>query len=130
MTQAVAAAHTGAQFYTIREFAEVLGVHPQTVRTMISEGRVKALRPSARVIRIPARELDRLVAEAGATAPTVDVRQERIQAAQSTIAKLFAKYQITSATSARRLIAERFSQADLDAYHKALGYLNGQAVIG
>lgn len=130
MTQAVAAAHTGAQFYTIREFAEVLGVHPQTVRAMISQGRVKALRPSARVIRIPASEVDRLIAEADATAPAVDVQQQKIEAAQATIAELFAKYRITSAKDAHRLIEERFNQPDLDTYRKALAYLNGQAVIG
>jgi excisionase family DNA binding protein len=45
---------------TISVFSELLHVHPNTTRRMIRRGRINALRPSERVICIPASELARL----------------------------------------------------------------------
>lgn len=44
--------------------AEDLGVDPRTVRRWIAEGRLNAVRFSARCIRIDASEVDRFVSEA------------------------------------------------------------------
>jgi excisionase family DNA binding protein len=42
--------------YRVKELAEALDVCPETVRTWIAEGRIRAIRISPRSIRIPAGE--------------------------------------------------------------------------
>lgn len=49
------------QYLSPTEVANSLGVHDRTVRRWIAEGRLKALRPSTRVIRIDPAELDRFL---------------------------------------------------------------------
>lgn len=44
---------------TIRETANIFGVHWQTVRNWISEGKIKAVKIN-RTVRIPEEEIERL----------------------------------------------------------------------
>ena len=52
--------------YTARQFAERLGVHTNTVKKWTREGTVRAVRLD-RVVRIPATELERLLAVPAST---------------------------------------------------------------
>lgn len=47
--------------YSVREVASRLGVHPETVRRLIHDGRLEAVRVG-RVLRIHGDELDRFLA--------------------------------------------------------------------
>jgi excisionase family DNA binding protein len=47
--------------YSVREVAELLGVHPETIRRLIHDGRVGAVRVG-RVLRIESYEVDRFLA--------------------------------------------------------------------
>ena len=51
---------------SIREYAEVKGVNPKTVRAWIANGYLQAERVGPRLIRIPASELDRIGTRVGA----------------------------------------------------------------
>lgn len=46
---------------SVREVADALGVHPETIRRLIHDGRLEAIRVG-RVLRIARAELDRFVA--------------------------------------------------------------------
>ncbi len=46
---------------SVREVADALGVHPETIRRLIHDGRLDAIRVG-RVLRIGRAELDRFVA--------------------------------------------------------------------
>jgi len=46
---------------SVREVADALGVHPETIRRLIHDGRLDAIRVG-RVLRIDRAELDRFVA--------------------------------------------------------------------
>jgi excisionase family DNA binding protein len=47
--------------YSVREVAGLLGVHPETIRRLIHDGRVEAVRVG-RVLRIESYEVDRFLA--------------------------------------------------------------------
>ena len=47
----------GKDWYTVKEAAQLLGVHPKTVRKRVREGEIKASRPSPRMTRIHKRDL-------------------------------------------------------------------------
>lgn len=49
--------------YSIPRTAEELGVCDKTIRRLIADGKIKAVRLSVRRLGIPASELDRIVAE-------------------------------------------------------------------
>jgi len=53
-----------------------------------------------------------------------------VAVAIDTVRGLFAKYGITSQAGASRLIRERFTQEDLDAYTAARDVLDGTGVLG
>lgn len=53
---------------TVTEAAEWLDVAPKTVRKWIAAGRLAAVRPGPRIIRIPVLELERLVEPVGPAA--------------------------------------------------------------
>ena len=46
---------------SVREVADALGVHPETIRRLIHDGRLDAIRVG-RVLRIDRSELDRFIA--------------------------------------------------------------------
>ena len=46
---------------SVREVADALGVHPETIRRLIHDGRLDAIRVG-RVLRIDRAELDRFIA--------------------------------------------------------------------
>jgi excisionase family DNA binding protein len=46
--------------YSVRELAALLGVHPETIRRLIHDGRVEAVR-IGRVLRIESHEVDRFL---------------------------------------------------------------------
>lgn len=50
-------------FYSPKQVAELLGVHPSTVLTYIRAGELHAIRISQRTIRIPNRALRRFLGE-------------------------------------------------------------------
>ncbi|HET8606292.1 MAG TPA: helix-turn-helix domain-containing protein [Gaiellaceae bacterium] len=52
---------TAGSLYSVREVASRLGVHPETVRRLIHDGRLEAVRVG-RVLRIHGDELDRFLA--------------------------------------------------------------------
>ncbi len=54
-------AGNGGSLYSVREVADQLGVHPETVRRLIHDGRLDAVR-IGRVLRIHASELERFLA--------------------------------------------------------------------
>lgn len=50
-------------FYSIKEFAKLLGVHPNTIRRSVKNGRIGALKVGNRfrpLYRIPATEINRI----------------------------------------------------------------------
>jgi excisionase family DNA binding protein len=49
--------------YSIQRTAEELGVCDKTIRRLIADGKIKAVRLSVRRLGIPASELDRIVTE-------------------------------------------------------------------
>jgi excisionase family DNA binding protein len=51
----------GAALYSVRHVADQLGVHPETVRRLIHDGRLQAVR-IGRVLRIESSELDGFLA--------------------------------------------------------------------
>ena len=52
---------TRSELYSVRQVADHLGVHPETIRRLIHDGRLEAIR-IGRVLRIQAAELDRFLA--------------------------------------------------------------------
>jgi excisionase family DNA binding protein len=50
----------GGGLYSVRQVADQLGVHPETVRRLIHDGRIEAVR-IGRVLRINAGELERFL---------------------------------------------------------------------
>jgi excisionase family DNA binding protein len=52
---------SGGTLYSVRQVADQLGVHPETVRRLIHDGRLQAVR-IGRVLRIDGSELDRFLA--------------------------------------------------------------------
>jgi hypothetical protein len=52
------------------------------------------------------------------------------QRAALTIKRLFNDYGITDQDQAKRLVRERFSQADLDTYKAAMEVLDGSGALG
>lgn len=50
----------GPSFYSVREVADRLGVHPETVRRLIHDGRLEAVR-IGRVLRVPRPAIQRFV---------------------------------------------------------------------
>lgn len=52
---------TGAGLFSVRQVADQLGVHPETVRRLIHDGRLEAVRVG-RVLRIHGSELDGFLA--------------------------------------------------------------------
>jgi excisionase family DNA binding protein len=53
--------HDTAALYSVRHVADQLGVHPETVRRLIHDGRLNAVR-IGRVLRVDAAELDGFLA--------------------------------------------------------------------
>ncbi len=51
----------GSSLFSVRQVADQLGVHPETVRRLIHDGRLEAVR-IGRVLRIDAGELDGFLA--------------------------------------------------------------------
>ncbi len=54
-------AQNRSALYSVREVAGLLGVHPETIRRLIHDGRVEAVRVG-RVLRIESYEVDRFLA--------------------------------------------------------------------
>jgi excisionase family DNA binding protein len=54
-------AHDTAALYSVRHVADQLGVHPETVRRLIHDGRLTAVRVG-RVLRVEATELNGFLA--------------------------------------------------------------------
>jgi excisionase family DNA binding protein len=54
-------------FYTVPEVAELLGMHPETIRRALREGRLKGIKLGGRKshYRIPAEALERFIREEG-----------------------------------------------------------------
>ncbi|WP_288481943.1 helix-turn-helix domain-containing protein [uncultured Deinococcus sp.] len=50
-------------FYSINSAAEYINVHPKTVRKLIRNGELKAVRPLGSIYRIPHSELQRWINE-------------------------------------------------------------------
>ena len=50
-------------FYSINGAAQFINVHPKTVRKLIRQGELKAVRPLGTIYRIPHSELQRWVNE-------------------------------------------------------------------
>ena len=55
---------TERRFFTMKDFAEALGISLRHMKKLVSEGRVASVKLSSKVRRIPASELARLEAEA------------------------------------------------------------------
>lgn len=53
------------QFFSIKEFAAILGLNESTVYEAIKRGDVRAVRIGPKLWRIPTSEIDRLLREAG-----------------------------------------------------------------
>lgn len=53
------------EFYTVKEFASIMGVHWQTVRNWIKSGKVRAVKMGGKnyTLRIPKEEVYRLKVE-------------------------------------------------------------------
>ncbi len=51
----------GRDVYTVREVADRLGVHPETIRRLIHDGRIEAVRVG-RVLRVAAADVDAFLA--------------------------------------------------------------------
>jgi excisionase family DNA binding protein len=56
-------ATTDPTLYTRKQVAEIFGCAESTVKRWIVEGRVRATRPTQRMVRISAAELNRFIAE-------------------------------------------------------------------
>lgn len=68
MTDALASPHTTPEVLTTAQVAEVMRVHPETVRRLIRTGRLKAIKWNRHgAYRILRAELDRLLSD-GASA--------------------------------------------------------------
>lgn len=52
---------TRSELFSVRQVADQLGVHPETIRRLIHDGRLEAIRVG-RVLRIHAAELDQFLA--------------------------------------------------------------------
>lgn len=48
------------EFYSIQEVADLLQVHPETVRVYIRQGKIKAVKMNQRLYRIPITEISYL----------------------------------------------------------------------
>ncbi|MGY3555649.1 helix-turn-helix domain-containing protein [Williamsia sp. R60] len=51
-------------YLSLQDIADELGISDRTVRRWVASGQLKAVRPSPRVIRVEASELDRFLASA------------------------------------------------------------------
>jgi excisionase family DNA binding protein len=60
---------------TVAEAAEYLDVAPKTIRKWIAEGRLSAVRPGPRTIRIDLAELERLAEPCGPASPSDPVER-------------------------------------------------------
>lgn len=60
----MAASRARTRYLSLQDIAEELGISDRTVRRWIATGRLKAVRPSPRVIRVEASELDRFIISA------------------------------------------------------------------
>ena len=61
MTELMASVEANrAVHYSVRHVATLLGVHPETIRRLVREGRIEAVRVG-RVLRIDAREVERFL---------------------------------------------------------------------
>ena len=61
MTYVSLAADHGETLYTVRQVADQLGVHPETIRRLIHDGRLDAVRVG-RVLRVGGSSLDGFLA--------------------------------------------------------------------
>jgi excisionase family DNA binding protein len=57
-----AARRVGRRYAKISDAAEYLDVHPITIRQMLADGKIRAYRSGARLIRIDLNELDAMLA--------------------------------------------------------------------
>jgi excisionase family DNA binding protein len=57
----MAAADQGKTLYSVREVADQLGVHPETIRRLIHDGRLEAVR-IGRVLRVYGHAVDEFLA--------------------------------------------------------------------
>lgn len=60
-----AATVVARRYVKINAAADYLGVHHQTIRKLISDGRIQAFRYGTRLIRVDLNELDALLADGG-----------------------------------------------------------------
>lgn len=60
-------AKTTRSFISIQQAATHVGVHTKTIRRWIAQGKLTAYRPSARVIRLDANEVDRMMESTATT---------------------------------------------------------------
>ncbi|WAC55018.1 helix-turn-helix transcriptional regulator [Gordonia sp. SL306] len=60
----MAASRARTRYLSLQDIAEELGISDRTVRRWIATGQLKAVRPSPRVIRVEASELDRFISAA------------------------------------------------------------------
>lgn len=51
------------KFLTVQQAADFLQIKPHTLRAWINQGKVKAYRPTARMLRLDAEELDAFMAK-------------------------------------------------------------------
>lgn len=57
----MAASRARTRYLSLQDIADELGISDRTVRRWIATGRLKAIQPSPRVIRVEASELDRFL---------------------------------------------------------------------
>jgi excisionase family DNA binding protein len=67
-----------ATMHKVKETADALGVHPNTIRNWIENGTIRAVRlPGSKVRRIPAAEFERLKLQMSPGERAESVRPER-----------------------------------------------------
>lgn len=109
-------------FLSIAQVAERTGTHHTTVRTWIKNGDLRAVQFSDRVIRIPVEALDEMAKPVKVVTPKPQPPKE-IEAAQRTVARLLAKYELTNPTTVQ--MHSVMTAEDFGVYRAAIATLTG-----